>query len=160
MAEYVISDGLVLLKESPSGDIEAAVTSKDGWTDFSGNGLTMTLETTRNPVPLLTFGKNRLPRQLAGARGGTIRLTFARDDGGTPDPYAFLSGIDKSHGRMAFCINLQKAADGDPEATAANPQEAGSMIITRVNRWGPGDGDSAAVVSVDGTLDKDYNTYP
>ena len=159
MAEYVISDGMILIKNDATATIDAAVTSRAGFIDLSGQGLTMTLETTRNAVPLLKFGPNRLPQQLPGSRGGTIRFTFARNDGGTVDPHAIFTAIDNGNGRFNFVVQLINP-DGDPVASAANPQWAGSVIITRLDHWGPGDGNSAAIIAVDGTLDRDFDTYP
>ena len=159
MAEYVVSDGRVLVKEAASGDISEAITTNDGYTDMSGVALTMLIETTRNAVSILAHGPNRLARQLPGARAGRFVFTFVRDDGGTIDANAFFSAIDRGSGRFSFGVNTSKVGS-TLVATVGNPQYAGSAIITRLNYWGAGDGNSAAVLAIEAVLDRDFGVYP
>ena len=167
MAEYVISDGLALVKPY-TGDTTDAVTSTAGYVDLSEKALTMTLETTRQIAAVNPHGggRDRLSRQLPGARTGQIVLTFLRDDGGAIDPYRVLREIDSAGGKLSFVIQLDRASltaqNGDvtPAASHANPQYAGALAISRLEHWGQGDGNAPAIVALTGTLDRDFNVYP
>lgn len=164
MAERIITDGLVLVKAAPSGDITAAVTATTGWTDLSEFALTMSLDTARNAVAVNPHGPNPKSRVLPGARTGTMVLTFLRSEGASPDPADFFEGIDDANGRLQFCIQLDRSSliSGGtltPAASASNPQYVGSAVITALASWGEGDADSPAAIRVSLDTDKDFARY-
>ena len=162
MVERAITDGLVLLKAAPTGDLTAEVTTLTGWTDMSPKALTYNINETRGNAGVRPHGANPRTRQLPGAITGTIALTFLNDAGGDPDPESFLEAIHSADGRLQYVIQddreaLATGALGviEPVASSGNPQRAGSAIINSIDYFGPGDG-TASIVSVSCDMDRDY----
>ena len=162
MVERAITDGLVLLKAAPTGDLTAEVTDLAGWTDMSGKALTYNINESRANAGVAPHGSNPRTRRLAGRITGTIAFTFLNDAGGTPDPESFLEAIHSADGRLQYVVQddrnaLATGAGGaiEPDPSDANPQRTGSAIINSIDYFGAADG-TPSVVSVTCDLDRDF----
>ena len=163
--ERGIEYGLTMFKKAGSGvsDISAAVTSTSGWTDLSANALTFSISTSRGTSSVAPQGSNHM-RVFGGQRGGTLQVSFLRNDNGTPDPADFWEDVDDANnGRFQFCIQLDRpsitsGSTVTPAASASNPQYAGTAYVTNIAHWGAGP-NSLPVITVTAQIDKDYKRF-
>ena len=163
MVEKVIVDGLVLVLGAASGDLAAAVDALGMYNDLSTKALTYNIEESGEVATIRPHGTNPRGRSLAVGKSGTISLTFIRDPGGTPDPGMTLGNIWRTASRrFHFAIQDDRSVLGSPVvplASAGNPQQAGSAVMTSFNPFGEAAGAEVAVVIVNGILDRDYAEY-
>ena len=153
--EKTLVNPLALFRPAPEGDVVAAVTAVLGWTLLEPQ--TVSFNLSRETQRLQPTGGRHRGKVLGGGAGGTIAVGFIRTDGETLDPAAFFEPIEATiTGRFQFACQPSKVAV--PLATDANPQYAGSAVITSVDIWGAG-GTAPAVIVVNAEVDSDYQVW-
>ena len=166
MAERIIDDGMVIVQAMATGDLTASVDAIGAYVDLSKAAVAFTISESQTNVTVLPHGENRRARVLSGQQSGTLSMTFLRNPAGTPDPEMTFETIKAGGGRFNFAIQEDRAAliaqgdtDPTPDASPANPQYAGSAVLTSLDPFGTADGTSAASLTVTADLDRDYARY-
>lgn len=160
-----MDDALLLIRGQGGDPITAAVTSVDGWQDYSEllqyARLADPVEVTR----LAPHGGVNIGEPVAGLRTPNGEFRFGRQDGKVPDPGAIFGAESQSKDRrfqFVFQIRRSPLVGNDgvlvPAPSLANPQYTGTAVMEDIDPWGEGPG-SPILLRVPFQCGRDFRTW-
>ena len=165
--EFSLKDGFLAVRPYPGDPITAKITDITGWTEIS-NGLKGAIQ-----FALSATNTRLRPREgdglgnlVEGESTGTVSFQVIRSRVANADSglTAMEDAMPRGSKRFQFMFNpfradlVNNAGNVVPNATAANPQHAGTIGLTSVDPYGPG-GSQTVIVNVQADLDSDYEVY-
>ena len=165
MPAFVFNQGLLLVKlvDAPADRPTAKVTSATGWTDLSHVVRQFTINTSVEVRRSSAWNQPTFKGVSAGAAEGSGTIVCDFTPGDTADATKFFWGVFKHVDRkFSFVVQPDLAAltsggTVTPAPTAANPQLAGSAVITGNEPFTTGD--DLSTITVQMALDNNTDYY-